>query len=166
MRLELEPLGPCHDVDSFDCGLKAFNMHLRREAKAERSWALEKVITFVVCFETAGPASASSVVGYITLAPGVVEAALCPEAIRRRQRRQSVPAVVLVRLAVDCDWQRKGIGGDLVRQAVSRSAHGSDVFGARVVVAFAAGEGTRSFLGRSGFVPLPGDDWHLYAPMG
>lgn len=163
-RVRLSPLAAHHDVDAFECGDRVFNAHLRREALGDPLRGRAR--TYVACLDCASPDLASQIVGYVTLTVGVVEAALCPDTIRRRQRRRLIPVVVLARLAVDVRWQRLGVGTALLRAAISRVAHAGGVIGAHAIVAPALDQQARSFLNASGFDPLPGNRWHLCGPVG
>jgi hypothetical protein len=45
-----------------------------------------------------------------------------------------VPVVLLGRLAVDKDWQGRGLGADLLRDAVLRMIAASDTIGVRAIL--------------------------------
>jgi len=150
------PLEATHDVDWFDCGLDLFNTYLTRHALAEQSST--KIRTYVLIEGTRA-------IAYYSVGAGVVEAALSRDRIDHRQRRQVIPVVVLMRIAVDCSRQRHGIGGALLEQAEARGACGAGVICARAVVATAISREARSFLLKHGYEPLPGDRYRLCLPL-
>jgi predicted N-acetyltransferase YhbS len=80
------------------------------------------------------------------------------------QAPDPVPAVLLGRFAVDVDWQGKGLGKDLLRDALVRIAGASEEVGMRAVVVDAKNEGVRAFYQSLGFRSIndPGDPMRLY----
>jgi GNAT superfamily N-acetyltransferase len=155
--LSLEPLCADHDVDQFDCGWRVLDEYLRRRALADQHEA--KIRTFIA-------ARSMRAVGYLTIAPGVVEAALSRESVEGRRRRRIVPVLVLSRLAVDLAEQRKGLGRAMLSEALRRSAAAANVIGARAIVTHALSKETRSFFELRGFEPFPGDGFRLYLALG
>jgi predicted N-acetyltransferase YhbS len=68
--------------------------------------------TFVVC-------DGRRVVGYYSLAAGSVLSGIATGRMRRNMPNP-IPVVLLGRLAVDRGWQGRGLGRDLLRDAVLR----------------------------------------------
>ena len=57
-------------------------------------------------------------IGYYSLAVGQIEYIDAPERLRKGLARHPVPMMLLARLAVDKEWQKKGVGRALLRDAV------------------------------------------------
>jgi predicted N-acetyltransferase YhbS len=85
--------------------------------------------TYVVCQD-------KRVIGYYALASGVVTVESAPGRFRRNMPNP-IPVAVLARLAVDLDWQARGIGRALFGDAARRVAHAADAIGIRGIVVHA-----------------------------
>jgi len=76
-----------------------------------------------------------------------------------------IPVAVLARLAVDRDWQGRGIGRAMFRDAASRVAHAADAIGIRGIIVHAISEEAKKFYLALGFdaEPKRADDagWSL-----
>ena len=96
------------------------------------------------------------VIGYYALAAGAVEIAAAPGALRRNMPAP-IPAIVLGRLAVDDRHQGRGLGTDLLGDALRRSLQVSAVIGARVLVCHAIDPRARAFYLHHGFRVSPTD---------
>ena len=66
-----------------------------------------------------------------------------------------VPVVLLGRLAIDLDWQGKGLGGDLLRDATLRAIAAGDSIGIRAMLVHAISPEARAFYVRHGFKESP-----------
>jgi GNAT superfamily N-acetyltransferase len=140
-----------HILDDFDCGNDTLNDWLKRRAiKNEASGASR---TYVVCHK-------SHVIAYYTLATGAVQCANAPGRIRRNMP-DPIPVIVLGRLAVRLDWQKKGLGGDLLADAVKRTLQAADIVGIRAFVVHALSVEAKQFYEQFGFQPSPTDPMDL-----
>ena len=146
-----EALSTQHILDDFDCGDDTLNTWLTRRAiKNETSGASR---TYVVCHQ-------NHVVAYYTLATGAVQCTHAPGRVRRNMP-DPIPVMVLGRLAVHLDWQKKGLGGDLLADAVKRTLQAADIAGIRAFVVHALSDEARQFYERFGFQPSPTDQMDL-----
>ena len=146
-----QALSADHFLDDFDCGHDTLNDWLKRRAiKNEASGASR---TYVVCHQ-------SHVIAYYTLATGAVQCADAPGRIRRNMP-DPIPVMVLGRLAVHLNWQRKGLGGDLLADAVKRTLQAADIAGIRAFVVHALSDETKQFYEQFGFQPAPTDPMDL-----
>jgi len=68
-----------------------------------------------------------------------------------------IPVVVLARLAVDRNYQGRGVGRALFRNAAHRVAHAADTIGIRGIVVHAISEEARKFYIALGFDPCPAE---------
>lgn len=74
-----------------------------------------------------------------------------------------LPITLLARLGVSIDWQGKGVGAGLLRDAVLRTLQAADIAGIRAIVVHAKDERARNFYRRFDFAESPSDSLHLFA---
>ncbi len=80
----------------------------------------------------------------------------------RRNMPRQIPAVMLGRLAIDREWQGKGLGGALLRVAVDRAVRASKEVSARLLIVHAISTEAESFYQHHGFLRLPSVDALTY----
>ena len=68
-----------------------------------------------------------------------------------------IPMAVLGRLAIDQEWQGKGIGVALLQDAVLRTAQAAEIIGIRGVLVHAVSDAARDFYVHHGFIESPGN---------
>jgi GNAT superfamily N-acetyltransferase len=146
-----EPLADRHDLGDFRSGETSLDGWLLRRARANQASGASR--TYVVCH-------GEGVLGYYALASGVVAVEIAPGRFRRNMPNP-IPVAVLARLAVDRDWQGKGIGRALFRDAARRVAHAADTIGIRGMVVHAISEEAKRFYVALGFDPSPRDPMTL-----
>lgn len=142
-----EPLSNHHQTDTFDSGEPVLDDWLRRRAGANQASGASR--TYVVCEET-------RVVAYYALASGAIAQAAAPGRFRRNMP-DPIPVVVLARLAVDRNYQGRGLGRALFRDAARRIANAADTIGIRGIVVHAISEDARKFYIALGFDPCPAE---------
>jgi GNAT superfamily N-acetyltransferase len=136
-----------HDVSGFDSGEPALDQWLRRRAMQNEASGASR--TYVVC-------AGKKVVAYYTLAVGAVTHAEVPGKVKRNMP-DPIPVMVLGRLAVDNEFQRRGIGAALLRDAVLRTLQASEIAGIRAILVHAISESAKQFYENCGFIPSPID---------
>ncbi|MHB0989902.1 MAG: GNAT family N-acetyltransferase [Burkholderiales bacterium] len=135
-------LAPDHDSSAFDCGERVLNDWLQRRALSNQTSGASR--TFVATSET------QAVLGYYALAAGAVDHVTAASAIRRNMP-DPVPVMVLGRLAVDRSCQGRGLGADLLRDAILRTARLAQEIGIRALLVHALDEKARAFYVHHGF---------------
>jgi GNAT superfamily N-acetyltransferase len=152
----IEPIGPDHDTDAFDCGSEEQTAWLVRHALQAHQSDTAKV--YVVCLE-----GSRSVVGYYALAAGSIEHAAAPPRLTKGVGRYPVPVVILTRLGVDLDQQRRGLGSALVRDALFQVAAIAERVGVRALLIHAETPEAAAFYQGidPGFETSPTDPLHL-----
>lgn len=83
----------------------------------------------------------------------------------RKAMPDDIPLLLIGRLAVDADWQGRGIGSALLVDAVQRCLAASQVIGARAVVAHAIDEDAAGFYVRHGYARSPLGERVMLLPM-
>jgi GNAT superfamily N-acetyltransferase len=112
--MQVLPLTGSHDRQGFDCGHQAMNDWLRQVARQHQDKGLSK--TFVATLE----AAPGRICGYYALTLAELENRHLPEMWRKKLPRR-IPGVRLGRLAVDRQYQGKGLGALLLVDALTRA---------------------------------------------
>jgi GNAT superfamily N-acetyltransferase len=136
-----------HDLADFDSGEPALDDWLRRRALANEERGSSR--TYVVCV-------GKRVVGYYSLAVGAAAHVDAPGRVKRNMP-DPVPVMVLGRLAVDKDFQGRGIGSGLLRDAVLRTMQAAEIAGIRAILVHALSDAAKHFYQRHGFIASPID---------
>jgi predicted N-acetyltransferase YhbS len=138
------PLNQSHDLASFDCGNIELSDWLKKKALKNQISGASK--TFVVCDN-------KRVVAYYSLAAGSIEHQFVNAKVKRNQPNP-IPVVILGRLAVDKTYQNKGLGLDLVKNAIQRVFTASEAIGIRAILVHAIDESAKRFYEQKcGFTP-------------
>lgn len=94
------------------------------------------------------------VVGYFTLAAHLVRRADIPKSVGHGSP-DAIPAILLARLALDRALQHRGLGGQLLLDALERAVDASALAAARLVVVDAIDDRAASFYRRYSFRACP-----------
>jgi len=149
------PLATDHDLSAFDCGVPALNDWLTQRALKNESRFSR---TYVVCED-------KRVVGYFCISAGAVERAAAPGKVRRNAP-DSIPVSVIGRLAVSRTHAGKGLGADLLADALHRIAVASQSIGIGAVLVHAKDNRARAFyLACAEFIEHPADSRILFLPI-
>lgn len=144
-----------HDLANFDCGEPALNDWLRERALKNESRFSR---TYVVC-------AAGKVVAYYCISAGAVERAAAPGKLRRNAP-DAVPVSIIGRLAVDRRHAGKGLGADLLADALRRIAVAAQSIGIAAVLVQAKDERAKRFYLRwAEFVEFPGESRTSWLPV-
>lgn len=140
-------------VADFDCEAEDLNRYLQRHAvQAQQGEGARTYVTFD---------SGGRIAGYFTLAYGSVEHANAPERMSKGLARHPIPVMLLARLAVDRRFKGRGLGKELLRDALLRTLNAAEIAGLRAVVVDAKDEGARAFYQRYGFEPFKDNPMRL-----
>ncbi len=66
-----------------------------------------------------------------------------------------IPVMIIGRLAVEQNWQGKGIGKALLRDAIPRTLQASEIAGIRAILVEAISEEAKQFYEKCGFTVSP-----------
>lgn len=149
------PLTADHDLEEFDCGEPALNDWLKQRALKNESRFSR---TYVVCDD-------NRVVGYFCISAGAVERSAVPGRLRRNAP-DSIPVSVIGRLAVSAAYAGRGLGADILSDALRRIAVASQSIGIGAVLVQAKDENAKRFyLACAEFVEYPEDSRMLFLPI-
>ena len=130
-----------HEISKFESNEAALDDWLRRRAlKSQKSGAAR---SYVVTAE-------NRVVGYYSLAVGSIERGLTVGRVRRNMP-DPVPIMLLARLAIDKNWQGRGLGRSLLRDAVFRTIQAAEIVGIRALLVHAISIEAKRFYQYFGF---------------
>src|SRR3954466_7510574 len=128
------PLTVEHDLSDFDCGEPALNDWLRHRALKNESRFSR---TYVVC-------EGNRVVAYFCISAGAVERAAAPGKMRRNAP-DTIPVSIIGRLAVSRNHAGKGVGTDILSDALRRIALASQSVGMGAVLVHAKDDAAKRF---------------------
>jgi len=149
------PLSEDDATDGFDSGNPALDRWFAAHAlRNEESGASR---TYVVREE-------GRIVAFHALAAGSVERSEAPGGIRRNMP-DSIPVMILARLAVARTHQGRGLGRALVRDALLRTCRAAEIAGIRAMTVHALDRQAAAFYEHLGFKPSPIDALTLFARM-
>jgi len=152
----VEKLNRAHSVDDFRCGQPDLDRFLIRHAlQAQRANSSQSYVAL----------DGDNVAGFYTFVVGQAEAADAPARVTKGMPRHPIPLLILARLAVHLDWQGRGVGAGLLRDALRRTLQVADIAGVRALAVHAKDDAGGSFYRHFGFVASPTDDRHLFLLM-
>lgn len=111
------------------------------------------------------PVGESRVAGYYAISSHRVAFEALSDDQARGLPRIGVPVILLGRLAVDRSFQGRGLGAELLIDALRRVLTIAEQVGVRAVEVDAIDDGARQFYLKYGFVPLRDDPRHLFLPV-
>lgn len=151
--LRIEKLARSHAIDDFDCGREALNRFLIRYAlQNQQAGASQSYLAL----------AGDQVLGYYTLVVGQVDYDAAPQRLKKGLARHPAPIMLLARLAVSTDWQGKGLGSGLLKDATLRTLQAAEIAGIRAFVVHAKDEEAKAFYERFDFLASPTDPYHLF----
>jgi predicted N-acetyltransferase YhbS len=138
-----EPINEQHNIHGFNSGEESLDIWLKIKAiKNQKSNASR---TYVACDN-------EHAIAYYVLASSSVDGSFAPGRFRRNMPN-SVPVVVLGRLAIDLAYQNMGIGRALVRDAAFRVIQAAETIGIRGLLVQAISNKAKEFYEKLGFEP-------------
>lgn len=144
-----------HETQDFDCGDVCLNDWLKRKAKKNESANDSR--TYVVCND-------QKVIGYYSIAMGSIEHSEVPSSLKRNSPNP-ISVVVLGRLAIDKNWQRKGLGQALLKDAILKTIAASEIVGAKALVVHAISSEAKQFYKANGFIDSSTIEMTVMLPM-
>lgn len=142
----VEKLTKDHDLSSFDCGKASLDDWLKRFALVNQNGDAAR--SYVIHRD-------GRVVAYYSLTAGVVRRDESPARVAKGQAAHPIGVVLLARLAVDRNEQRRGLGRTLLVDALTRCIEAADTIGARAVLVHALDDDAAAFYRKFGFEASP-----------
>lgn len=148
-----QPLTAAHDLSLFDCGRDSLNLWLHRRALGNQESGVSR--TSVIC-------DGQRVAGFVALSTAQIERAFLPKS-QQRNRPDPLPAILLGQLAVDREYQGKGVARSLLIFALTTAVRLSEDIGCFCVLTHPLDNSVRQFYRNFGFEDLPFDPAHSMA---
>ncbi|MDJ0675383.1 MAG: GNAT family N-acetyltransferase [Calothrix sp. MO_167.B42] len=140
-----QPLTSKHNVSDFKSKSEPLNKWLKE--KALKNHEGDTARTYVVTVE-------NQVIGYYCLAASSV-ARLTATSKVKRNAPDSIPCMLIGRLAVDVEWEGRGIGSGLLRDAIFRTLNVAEIAGVRCILVHAKDEESKNFYLKRRFQESP-----------
>jgi predicted N-acetyltransferase YhbS len=154
-----ERLHARHDVSQFDNGKHpSLDAWLKSRALASEGMSAR---TYVICSRDAP----QRVVGYYAISTAMEQRISLPNAKIRRSMPDQVPLLLIGRLAVDRQYQGKGLGADLLFDGVRRCLEVSEIAGVRAIITHAIDDDAVRFYQRRGILRSPLGDRVMLLPI-
>jgi hypothetical protein len=149
-------LSAAHDLSKFNSGKEVLDDWLRNHAlKSEGKTAR----SYVLCEKKV-------VVGYYCISTGSVELRVLPSKMKREQGLPNqAPVAIIGRLARDLSYKGKGLGPDLLKDALMRILSASRIVGVRAVLVHALDDEAAAFWKTHEFVECPIGSKIFYLPI-
>ncbi|MEV4383490.1 GNAT family N-acetyltransferase [Streptosporangium sp. NPDC049644] len=156
MTWQSRPLHEEHDPSAFDCSVPIMNEWLVKMAlRAQRSDTART-------YAWSAPDS-HRVVGYFSVTPTEVRRAEVGGSLSGGV--SIVPGYLLARLALDRRLHGRGLGAELLVNAISKIVSASETAGGRVIVVDAINDRAADFYTSRGFTPVKNDSYRLVMKM-
>ncbi len=152
-----EPLSSNHKLAEFTCGEAVLDDWLKQRGIKNQAQGAAR--TFVVCKQ-----GTQNVAGFYSLATGSVNHAEATGSLRRNMP-DPIPVIILARLAVDLSFRGKGLGADLLHDAVLRCYRVAENIGVRAIMVHALNEQAKEFYLNHGFKASQMQDRTLFLKL-
>lgn len=154
-----EPLNSTHKKSEFSCGKEMLDVYIRKQANQDIK---RKLSACFVIIDT----KINLIKGYYTLSSNSIPLEFIPSQLQKKLPKsyQSIPTILLGRLAVDNKFQGLGIGKLLLIDALKRSVELSKTIGCFAIVVDPIDQEAEKFYDKYGFIKLP-DSGKMFIAM-
>ena len=153
------PIEKKHQRSEFDCGNHELNHYLSRYARQNHLKGINKA--FVATQST----TPLKIDGYYTISSSNIDFASFPESARQGIPNYPIPCALIGRLAVDVSCQGKGLGRELLVNALMRIVKASQEIGIYAVRVDAIDETAKHFYLKYEFIPFVDIPLSLFLPL-
>lgn len=140
-----EPLSSFHQMAEFFSSEAVLDDWLKQ--RGLKNQALGAARTFVICKK-----DTKQIAGFYSLATGIVNHTEATGGLRRNMP-DPIPVIIFARLAVDISFRGKGLGADLLHDAVLRCYRVAENIGVRAIMVHALTEDAKNFYINHSFKP-------------
>ncbi len=149
-----------HDRDAFDCGEPVLNEYLQKTASQHLKKGIANTYVLV------NLAEAHRILGFFTLSFLEVDLSEIPAKYGKKLPKSHLPAVKLLRLAIDKSYQGKNYGRLLLVDAMRRVAAATrNTAGVVGLFVDAKNQNVAAFYEKFGFITLRDNPFSLMIPL-
>ena len=152
----IEPLNKNHLKKEFNSGHGDLDNYLKHLALQDLKRYLARIYVAVQSHE-------NQIIGFYTLAATGINLSSFSEDIIKKIPYKIVPAILIGRLAIDLNWQNKGLGKMLLMDSLFQSLHAS--VGAKAIIVDAKNIEVKAFYKKFGFLEFQDTPLKLYIIM-
>ncbi len=158
MPYRIRSLDTASDTANFQCGSAPLDNYIWRYASQDVRKNVARV--FIATPEN----NPLQLAGFFTLSAGSVTCSSLPAALARKLPRYPIPVALIGRLAVDQQFQGKGLGSILLADACQKVAQASTVLAVAGIIVDAKNDAAIAFYSHFGFIPLQGCSDRMLLP--
>jgi GNAT superfamily N-acetyltransferase len=155
-KYKIIPFDKNYQKDDFDCGIDELNRYLKKYASQDIKRRIAQIFIIIAH-------NSEQIIGFYSLSAGSIKAESLPEKIAKKLPKYPVPICLLGRLAVDKNYQGKGMGKLLLADAIKRVIKAREFLAIYALVVDAKNESAKMFYLRYGFQKLIGN--RLFLPL-
>jgi predicted N-acetyltransferase YhbS len=152
----IEKLSEQYDFANFQCGRANLDAFLKTKALIYNKNVTSKTYVAV---------DGGQVIGYYSLTVAGLFQRYCPDSLTAGIDEETIPVVLLGKLAVHQERQSAGIGRGLFKDALKKILAVSEIVGARELLVHAADAEAKEWYSQFDFDVSPADSLHLFLPM-
>ena len=153
------PINKKHHRQNFDCGNLELNQYLSRYARQNHLKGINKA------FVATKPDTSSTIDGYYTISSSIINFSSLPTENQQRLPNYPIPCALIGRLAVDVSCQGKGLGKELLVNALWRIVKASEDIGIYAVRVDAIDSRAKQFYLKYEFIPFKDEPLSLFLPL-
>ncbi|MGV8933753.1 MAG: GNAT family N-acetyltransferase [Gallionellaceae bacterium] len=158
MIFQIRPLDAAIATADFHCGSVPLNDYIRRYASQDVRKNVARV------FVSTPEKNPQQLAGFFTLSAGSVSCSSLPATLARKLPRYPIPVALIGRLAVDNNFQGKGLGSILLADACQKVSLASAVLAVAGIIVDAKDDKAITFYEHFGFIPLQGQTDRMLLP--
>ncbi len=155
---QIRPLDAAVDTTDFQCGSEPLDDYIRRYASQDVRKNVARV------FVATPDNNTQQLAAFITLSAGSVSCTSLPSALAKKLPRYPVPVALIGRLAVNIQFQGKGLGSIMLADACQKVAQASAVLAVAGIIVDAKDDKAIAFYEHFGFIRLQGEANRLLLP--
>lgn len=150
----------------FSCGKRPLDDYFARHAYANDQAGIGR--TYVLRRSPSSRSEFPQVLGFYTLSMASAESTSLSVVMKKRLPRYPMPVALIGRLAVDTRAQGRGLGEQLLMDALRRVVDAADLVGCTGVIVDAKDEAAEHFYSRYDFTTVTAERWprRMFLPMG
>lgn len=154
-NIEISKLSSKFDVAKFESSKEQLDVYIKRYASQNQKKNIGT--TWILHF-----AEENQIIGYYTISTSHISTEILPDKLRRKLPRYPVPVIRLAKLCIDDNFQKKGYGALLLKDALKRIKVISENVGCFAVIVDAIDISAKMFYEKYGFIAFEDNEFCLF----